>query len=1275
MDRKSLHDFTLTARELLVTEASEVLESLYGLNQKGTFEAIARLPAVQEIEFARETRERLESFFTDEVAAGLTPKEAYAKLTKEIAFTWLNRLVAFRMMESRGLIRQTLAKGTDSNGFLRWLARPKNKECLTLYEQGDLPKNAFGEGPRERAYRQFLLWQCGAVSTEIRVLFDTDTIASCFFPRPRVLHEIIRMLNVPELDEAWQEGSEETIGWVYQYFIEQEKAEVFDRLYKKKQKIRAQDIPAATQLFTPRWIVKYLVQNTLGRQWVQMHPDTRLVEQLDYLVPLEGEIPPVDLKPVKEVTLLDPACGTMHFGLVAFDLFHAMYKEEIERAGEGGWPAEPSVASEAEIPAVIIANNIYGIDIDLRAVQLSALTLFLKAKSYNRQAVITDSNLACADILPLNGVHLETFLSKGNLDPVHERILRALYPQLKLANQLGSLIKIEQEVQQLIDEERRRFEKEGRQMDLSGQSVTRYGERAFDEAFWKEMEDEIQRALLRFAEREADNGFFVGEAVKGVRLLDLLRRRYSIVVTNPPYSGQRNVNELLKESLQRLYPNKSGDLYSAFISRSNELTQENGRFGLITIHSFMFTSSYYDLRKELLENSAIETGCHLGTKSEFELSNPNAQGFVAFISRKSSERAYCLANIGKWYRLVNVKGAEKGILFEKLVKNENNSVYCCTQENFFAIPRLPLVYWITSPLRNIFKNNPSVEDIAVLRQGLKTADNFRFMRFWWETGRLNIAFNCRDCLETLEISKKWFPLMKGGPNRKWYGNQDHCINYWHNGFEIKAWGDSLYNNSGWSRIITSTDYYFREGLTYSAVSSIGLSVRLMPQGFIFDHAGNCIFSKDDDDAPDLMGLLNSSFVKNAIQVLNSTIYCAVGDILNIPIPTQRSVSLKSLVTNAVKIAMEDSNENEQTFDFIAPPRGENLKSASEIIVYRYHHLSEIEKQIDDEVYRLFGISDNERFAIDFEVENLNATSFPTLEDLAARWISYATGIVMGRFSPGIEGELGSAIVGGNHLFSLEAETTLRSLAVPHTIAVLDTGHPLDLARLVTEALTLMLGETTTAEVIKAIGGNAQEPEDALRSYLEKDFFKTHLQWYRKRPIYWLFQSPKKYYSVYLFHERITPDTLYLLKGNRYLGGKINATQQRIKEVRAAMQGTEGRERKRLEKELDQLETILADLHAFDRNIQQVLDAKNERGEVVGWCPELDDGVILNLAPLRELMPSWKIEPAKFWKELEEGEYDWSYTAMRYWPDRVLEKCKTNKSFAIAHDRLDIYEGE
>jgi hypothetical protein len=313
-------------------------------------------------------------------------------------------------------------------------------------------------------------------------------------------------------------------------------------------------------------------------------------------------------------------------------------------------------------------------------------------------------------------------------------------------------------------------------------------------------------------------------------------------------------------------------------------------------------------------------------------------------------------------------------------------------------------------------------------------------------------------------------------------------------------------------------------------------------------------------------------------------------------------------------------------------------------------------------------------------ENINGEPFlempVTRKELALSWVSYAVGIVMGRFTPGVKRTLGSSIeentgVAEKHLFPIEVENALRSLAVPSAIAMLDSSHQEDLAYRVRKALNLMLGKDQVNQIVTALGGEVNQVDESLRRFLERDFFKAHVKWYRKRPVYWLLQSPEKKYSVFVYYEQMTRDTLFLFQGNRYLGAKINATRQRIDEIRQLMHKAQGREKKQLEKDLTQLGSLLNDVEAFDQNLRNVLGARNERNETVGWVPEIDDGIIINLAPLHELIPSWKAEPNKHWEKLKAGDYDWSCTAMRYWPGRVLEKCRINKSFAIAHGTAEL----
>jgi len=669
--RKAIHDLALNARDLLMTEARELLEGTYGLYADGRLDPPEKLPQVRDDPETGETYRRVRQFLADEEDAGLARAEAVDKLVKEVAFTHLNRLVAFKMMEARALIRGTVDKGPDSNGFKFYLADPAHADDLARYERGDA----------DTAYRHFLLWQAGQVAQEVRVLFDPDALPSRLFPRPRALNALLDMLNRLELANAWE--ADETIGWIYQFFNEREKAEVFERLYKQKQKLRAQDIPAATQLFTPHWIVRFLVHNTLGRLWVEMHPDTRLLGAgvLDYLVPLEDGRRVVcsvlrdsengthhtqhAVRPIKDITLLDPACGGMHFGLVAFDLFAAMYQEELERAGEPGWPKTPSVSDPPEIPTAILANNLFGIDIDLRAVQLSALALYLKAKTWHAAHHasritfhVSRINLACADVRPLDGARLGTFLREAHFSrPIYERLIRALWERLRDVHQLGSLLRLERELGELIAQERAQYERAPLFAGLPGE----FEYEAAEEEFWDIISTQIVQGLDEFARQQAQAGvdqtFFTGEAVKGLRLLDVMLRDYDIVVTNPPYSGKRNLNDTLADYLKHEYPDAKGDLYAAFIQRCSEWVKHSGRLGMITQQSFMFLSSYENLRANLRSMFAIETMAHTGPRAFDEISGEKVNTTV-FVLRADSDTPRRENSVGTYFRLVHEADSE-----------------------------------------------------------------------------------------------------------------------------------------------------------------------------------------------------------------------------------------------------------------------------------------------------------------------------------------------------------------------------------------------------------------------------------------------------------------------------------------------------------------------------------------------------------------------------------------------------------------------------------------
>jgi Eco57I restriction-modification methylase len=1258
----ALLDFTLDARGLLEREVSEQLEGIYGLLPTGEFADAKNYPALKQLPEAKETRQRLEQYITDQQAAGLKPKEAREKLAREAAFTWLNRLVAFRMLEGRRLIRQTITKGSESNAFKLWLAEDAHAQELALYDQGDLPSNSVGEGPRPRAYRHFLLWHCRQLAQEIKVLFDADNLPSRFFPRPNALTDLIGKLTAPALADAWAPGNEETIGWVYQFFNAVEKKDVFDRLYKKKQKIRREDIPAATELFTPRWIVTWLVHNSLGRLWLEMHPDSGIAGDLKYLVPLKGNAPKTPAKLARDIALLDPACGTMHFGLVAFDVFHAIYMEELERAGTAGWPASASVADAKEIPAAIIAHNLFGIDLDLRAVQLSALCLYLKAKTANKDAAITGSHLACADISHLDDSKFETFLKQMKLtDSIYARLLKGLWAQLRDIDQVGSLLRLEEYLGKLIAKEREKFKSTKEIPHLPGFAPEQFETEAGELEFWEIIESQIIQAFQIFAQQQAEHGrdesLFTGEATKGLQVLDLMMRRYDVVAANPPYMSRRNMNAVLAGFLDAAYPDTKGDLYTAFIQRCGELLNDTGHLGMVTQQSFMFISMYEKMRKNLRDEMLIQTMVHLGPRA-FDAISGEKVNTTMFVLRRETETKTRNESVGAYFRLIKEPdGDSKRTRFEQALAHlkagqPDPVVFHYRQLDFDAIARSPWVYWVTPNIRDLFRSLKSLGELAKTHCGMTTSDNERFLRAWWELGKTKIGFGFNNPNQAKASGERWFPYMKGGGFHRWYGNQWLVVNWAEDGKEIRE-APSFPRADG---------HYFRRGVTWTELSTGRFSARLSPGGFVFDVKGSSSFP---EDVHLMLGLLNTEFAHYALSLLNPTVSFQVGDVARLPIPDRSSKTLRELVEQAIALARTDSEWDETTYDFTSPPAwATGLVDA----VHRVEQLAEVEKEINEEVYRLYEIQPEDRAAIERDLqeyqpagedgadEAANDAAEPgsaalTKGDLAYRWVSYSVGIVLGRFEPGVASGLGRGA------FDKKTAERLQALADADGILVQDEGHPDDLTAKTLEALQVILGEKATGEVVSALTESDEPVEAALRAYMDRNFFKDHIQQYRKRPVYWLLQSPGKQYGVWLFHERLTKDTLFRIR-TEYVEIKRKTVNSQITDVQKKRAGAQGRDRSRLDKELAALQELAADLQEFDTKLNAASDA--------GYIPRIDDGVLLNMCPLWELVPSWQKDLNAAWEELAKGEYDWSHHAMDYWPDRVKKACKTNKSFAIAH---------
>jgi len=626
------------------------------------------------------------------------------------------------------------------------------------------------------------------------------------------------------------------------------------------------------------------------------------------------------------------------------------------------------------------------------------------------------------------------------------------------------------------------------------------------------------------------------------------------------------------------------------------------------------------------------------------------------------------------------------------------NVYRVAQRCFDAIPGAPWVYWASASIRTLFESLPNLFDIDAPREGINTGDNDRFVRFWWEIG-LRSAFE-----------KRYVRFVKGAPVRRHFDKLDEVLRYDLEQIRLMP-GSALRNQC----------FAFHEAVAFLSNATGGFRARFIPPGCMFCSTGGRAVFPTRVLPSVVLAILNSSLAKYILTLINPTVTFTVGDIGKIPVALADLHALVNPTGAAVRQNYSEVVGDETTFDFIASPRWD---TGLDDLAAAQARLAALEAQIDNEIYRLYAISDEDRAAIEAELagepitdeddteyatRNTDDQEEPeppmTVEELAVRWISYAVGVILGRFQPGVPGTLGSAIYrrkdfavgslpapdgaefdqlvgpaerfayvdadGGRHVFPAEVEAALRDLAVPDGVTVLDEGHPRDLPALVEQALQLMLdwdadtehAARNTHEVIE-IGAGGD-----LRKFLSKDFFtRWHFRWYRKRPVYWPLQSARRNYGFVLFHERVDRSTLYILQRD-YLDHKLNGLRFQIGDLRGQAEALSGAARKRVERQMDRTTQQLDEITEFATTMERVVREGYEPSP--DW---IDDGVILRLAPLWGLIPIWKSEPKKYWERLERGDYDWSHIALRYWPERVREACEENKSFAIAHGHEEWYQG-
>jgi len=810
--------YPLLLKQCGITESGDMGRSLPG--SEGLREQI--LPIVQ----------------ADEKQLGV--KEAREKFVQEASFTTLNRLVGLKVMEARGLLERTyVTKSIDTGG---------KSEAHYLY----LSRNPQVQREQGQGINTVLREIFQGLSQELPQLYNGSRYG--FLPRPNDTVTVIDQINSIDPEE-WLK--DDIIGWVYQYYQDAEKARIYNEISAGKRVDSSYKLVSVTQFYTEDYIVKYILDNTLGRYWLEMHPESPLRDLLKYYdttVPAKSR----DKKPVEEITVMDPACGSGHFLLYAMDLLHQMYLD---------------CGHSENIPQKIVENNLFGLDIDDRAIQLTALSLYLKAKKLSRNTKLKRSNLYALSMDHFDESDLMVSMGMSDLaNPVVRNLMDTL-TSLKRLNMIGSLFRMKPAGK------KKKVEKTAALMETSDRSM---------DGLIQRLVNTIEEKLP--AQTDAVSALLNGDYAKQFNAIRLLLGEYDIVVTNPPYRDSGTLADDMKTFLKDYYPDSKSDMYSAFIEKCLDLTAVSGFLGMVTMQSFMFISSHEKLRKLLLEGARISSLVHLGPRAFRSIGGEIVNTVMFAVERGNG-------HLGSAFHSVKDLDYDEKVrtICETLAGRVPERAYTLNQSEFKKIPGYPFVYWISDRIRELFGKYKPLEAFANVSHGLSTCNNDRFLRFWWEVRQEDISLDYKS------DRKKWVPYAKGGPYNKWHGNLWYTVNWENDGKEIKQ---SIvekfpYLKGNYSFVVTNESDYFREGLTYSFVSSFGFSCRYMPKNCIFDVGGSSMFPISGSPQ-EFSGIITSKLISFVMRILNPTVNYQVGDLKNIPTAHPSALGSKSISSEEIR---------------------------------------------------------------------------------------------------------------------------------------------------------------------------------------------------------------------------------------------------------------------------------------------------------------------------------------------------------------------------------------
>ena len=1108
-------------------------------------------------------------------------EENREQLLERVAYTWFNRLCALRYLDARGWhpfgckVLMPAAEGETQPELLK-LMRAGNLPAglqghtdqgrLHGLLDGQIQTAIAGADPQGEVYRQLVLAVCRCYHELLPNLFEGLDDASELLLPDDLLSDgsIVGAFRKEITDDDCQDV--ESLGWLYQFYIAEKKDEVMAR----KKAVPTEDIPAVTQLFTPHWIVRYLVENSLGRLWLLNRPGSKLREQMPYYIEGDAETDFLAINKPEEIKLLDPACGSGHMLTYAFDLLVLIYEEE-------GY-------SPNEIPGLILKHNLHGLEICPRAAQLAELALVFKAREQSRR-FFQPEQLVRPQIIELQDVQFEDgdqndYIEALDLGDLFEPNLFKLLHQFEEAKNFGSLI------QPCLDE--RAIANVRRTIEAK----------------------DLDQLLLRTTH------------LKVLRVLEqaeALTQRYHVVVANPPYMGGKQMGAALKTYGQEHYPDSKLDSFAMFVDLGLSLVQPKGFAGLLTMQSWMFLGSYEVLRRRVVTEHRVATMAHLGPHA-FDSIQGEVVQVAAFVIQSKTHGS----TPGVFFRLIAGScEEEKELLLRRAIGDPADPLrFLAKGEDFRSIASGPIAYWLTPAIRSAFALR-KVNDIAETRVGCQTSDNSRFIRLWFECSRELLNTHCPTRDESLRSGAKWFPYNKGGGFRRWYGNIVHVVNWEQDGKEIFDYARELYGSP--TRTVKNGAFYFRESITWSKICGGLPSFRYQPPGAIFDVAGASVFFEKANEGWLLLGLLNSAPCARFLSALSPTVNFETTQIGALPVPSTGSTKdadLERLIASLISISKADWDNIETSWDFCDQPllrpglKAERLESSwghweaqSTAAIYRMQELETENNRLFIAAYGLEG-----ELQPEVPEDQISLARADQRNDVAA-FLSYTTGCMMGRYSlnhPGlILANAGDTLANYYSKVGKSSDDLSFQPDPDGIVPVLDgEWFEDDIVARTREFLAVTFPESSVGENLRFIEESLGKD---IRKYFCSEFYKDHLQTYKKRPIYWMVQSPKKGFACLIYLHRYTKDTL-----NQVLNNYFRPYLQKL-EARLAQLGLDqlnddlpARERTSARKEAEKIAKVLKECQAWEQDA--LLPLAQQRIEL-----DLDDGVKVNYLKLQDVL--------------------------------------------------------